>query len=65
MQVLADALEPQYDDDDADIQSGAMFYLVKYSFSNLRSKLVTDDVINHVCDVITLIWAIFGLQPKT
>ena len=26
-------------------QSGAMFRLVKHSFSNLRSKLLTDDVI--------------------
>ena len=33
MQVLADALEPQNDDDD--IQSGATFRLVKHSFSNL------------------------------
>ena len=55
MQVLADALEPQNDDDDGDIQSGAMFCLVKHFFSNLRSKLLIDDVINNVCDVFTLI----------
>ena len=65
MQFLADALEPQNDDDDADIQSGAMFRLVKHSFSNLRSKLLIDDVINNVCVVITLIWAIFGLEPNS
>ena len=47
MQVLGqgieDALEPQ---NDADIlKSVAMFRLVKHSFSNLRSKLLSDDVI--------------------
>ena len=55
MQFLVDALEPQNDDNDADIQSGVMFRLVKHSFSNLRSKLLIDDVINNVCDVIALI----------
>ena len=65
MQILADALEPQNDDDDADIQSGAMFRLVRHSFLNLRSflnligylfyNLLIGDVINYVCDVITLI----------
>ena len=55
MQILADALEPQNDDDDADIQSGAMFRLVRHSFLNLRSKLLIGDVINNVCEFITLI----------
>ena len=36
MQVFADALEPQNDGDDTDTQNGAMFSLVKHSFSNLR-----------------------------
>ena len=42
-----------------------MFRLVKHSFSDLRSKLLTNDVIKHACDVITLIQAIFYLEPKT
>ena len=45
--------------------SVAMFRLVKHSFSNLRSKLVADDVIKNVCDVITLILTIFGLDPTS
>ena len=52
-QGLKDALEPQ--NDGRYSQSGAMFRLVKHSFSNLRSKLLTDDVIKNVCNVITLI----------
>ena len=35
--------------------SVAMFHLVKHSFSNLQSKLLTNDVIKNACDVITLI----------
>ena len=48
-QGLEDALERQ--NDDADI----LEVLQCFFFSNLRSKLLTDDVINNVCDVITLI----------
>ena len=54
MQVLGqgfeDALEPQRDDY-ADI----LKVLQCFAFSNLRSKLLTDDIIKNVCDVITLI----------
>ena len=41
-----------------------MFRLVKHSFSNLRSKLLTSDVIKNDCDVITLILAIFVWNQK-
>ena len=45
-QGFENVLEPQNDDDDADIFSkGAMFRLVKHSFSYLQSQLLTDDVI--------------------
>ena len=50
MQGLEDALKCQ-NDDDADIFK----VLQCFFFSNLRSKLMTDDVIKNVCDVITLI----------
>ena len=36
-------------------RSVTMFRLVKHSFPNLRLKLLGDDVITNVCDVITLI----------
>ena len=49
MQGLEDALQYQ-NDDDADILK-----VLQCFFSNLRSKLLTDDVIKTVCDVITLI----------
>ena len=50
MQELEDALERQNDDDDdADIRK-----VLQCFFSNLRSKLLTNDVIKTVCDVITL-----------
>ena len=42
-------------DDDADI----LKILQCFFFSNLQSKLLTDDVIKNVCNVITLILAIF------
>ena len=58
MQELEDALERQ--NDDADILK-----VLQCFFSNLLSKLLTGDVIKTVCDVITLISAIFGLKPKT
>ena len=49
MQVLEDALERQ-NDDDADI----LKVLQCFFFSNLRSKLLTDNVIKNVYDIITL-----------
>ena len=49
-QGLKDALKCQ-NDDNADI----LKVLQCFFFSNLRSKLMTDDVIKNVCDVITLI----------
>ena len=60
VQGLEDALEPQYNND-VDI----LKVLQCFFFSNLRSKLLTEDVIKNVCDVIILILAIFGLEPKT
>ena len=49
MQEFEDALERQINDD-ADI-----LLVLQCFFANLRSKLLTDDVIKTVCDVITLI----------
>ena len=49
-QGLEDALERQ-NNDDADILKVSQCFF----FSNLRSKLLTDDVIKTVCEVITLI----------
>ena len=49
MQGLEDALELQ-NDDDADILK-----VLQRFFLRLRSKLLTDDVIKSVCDVINLI----------
>ena len=49
-QGLKDALERQ-NDDDADIFKA----LECFMFSNLRTKILTDDVIKYVTDVITLI----------
>ena len=49
-QGLQDALAPQ-NDDDADI----LKVLQCFFFSNVRLKLLTDDVIENVCDVIILI----------
>ena len=57
MQELEDALKRQ-NNDEVDI-------LKCFFFSNARLKLLTDDVIKNVCDVIILISAIFGLEPKT
>ena len=50
MQGLEDALKCQ-NDDDADI----LKVLQCFFLSNLRSKLLTVDVIKNVCDVITLV----------
>ena len=50
MKGLEDAVERQ-NNDDADI----LKVLQCFVFSNLRSKLLTDDVIKNACDVITLI----------
>ena len=50
MQGLEDALERQNDNNDADILK-----VLQCFFSNLLLKLLTDDVIKNVCDVITLI----------
>ena len=50
MQVLEDALKRQYDDDTDILELLQCFF-----FTNLRSKLLKDDVIKNVCDVITLI----------
>ena len=49
-QELEDALKCQ-NDDDTDIFK----VLQCFFFSNLQSKLLTNDVIKNVCDVITLI----------
>ena len=49
-QGLEDALERQ-NNEDVDI----LKVLDCFFFSNLQSKLLTDDVIKNVCDVITLI----------
>ena len=49
MQGLEDAFEHQ-NDDDADILK-----VLQCFFSNLRWKLLTDDIIKTVCDIITLI----------
>ena len=59
-QGLDDALKRQNNDD-----VGILKVLQCFFFSYLRLKLLTDDVIKNVCDVIILIWAIFGLEPKT
>ena len=59
-QEFEDALEPQ-NNDYADI----LKVLQCFVFSNLPSEILTDDVIKNVCDVITLILAIFDLEPKT
>ena len=43
-----------------------MFRLVKQSFKfTITVKLFTDDVIKNACDVIKLIYAIFGLEPNS
>ena len=47
MQGLKDALERQYNDN-VDI----LKVLQCFFFSNLRSKLLTENVIKNVCDVI-------------
>ena len=50
MQGLEDALERQYNDDVDILKALQCFF-----FSNLRSKLLTEDVIKNVCDVIILL----------
>ena len=45
-QGLEDALEPQNDDDDADIPKVVQCFVWSNTFSNSQSKLLTDDVIN-------------------
>ena len=49
-QGLENALERQNNDDDDILKALQCFF-----FSNLRSKLLTNDVIKNICDVITLI----------
>ena len=51
MQGLEDVLERQNDDDD----DTDILKVLQCFFSNLLSKLLTDDVIKTFCDVITLI----------
>ena len=53
-QGLEDALEPQ-NDNDADIPKMLQCFVWSNTLSNLRSKLLIDDVIKNVYDVITLI----------
>ena len=57
-QGLEDVLEPQNDDDNADILQVVQCFVWSNTLSNLRSKLLTDDV-------IILIWAIFGLERNS
>ena len=44
-QGLEDVLEPQNDDDNADILQVVQCFVWSNTLSNLRSKLLTDDVI--------------------
>ena len=54
-QGLEDALGPQ-NDDDADVPKVLLCSVWSNTlFQNSRSKLLTNDVIKNVCDVITLI----------
>ena len=64
-QGLKNALEPQKDDDDADILKVLQCFVrsnTLFQIYDQNSRQMTSS--KNVCDVITLISAIFGLEPN-